>query len=78
MSNQTQPKQANWADEDDYDSEEADEEIGLNQDGSEIQKDSSKPVPKTTAPAKTEVSSQIHILVLTIFLYIEQEYCEKW
>jgi hypothetical protein len=36
MSNQTQPKQANWADEDDYDSEEADEEIGLNQDGSEI------------------------------------------
>ena len=51
MSNQAQAKQANWADEDEYDSEEADQEIGL-----DTAQTSSKPSSKPTVSDKKEVS----------------------
>ena len=53
MSNQAQAKQANWADEDEYDSEEADQEIGL-----DTPQTSSKPSSKPNVSEKKEVSAQ--------------------
>lgn len=70
MSNQLPTKQPNWADEDDYDSEEADEEIGLNQEGAQSKKDSSKKSSKPSASAKNEVSISNFISSINHFLKI--------
>ena len=65
MSNQAQAKQANWADEDDYDSEEADQEIGL-----DTAQTSYKQTSKPTVSEKKEVSDQYCNLNCQPFFHI--------